>query len=177
MHFARRIRLCCRAEVILHQVMLPVLWRRGKGEGNQHFLFICHNSNATISKVVQVSEYRLTFLRLLRWLCKQSGETTAQQAFRTISWLLDNFSGWSLSPHHPHRFSCIDMSEVVVFVRNRFCKLLARAPILSERVNLMVPLVRKTITQRSSGIVRRPSQSLGHIECTCKNRICVLRLH
>src|SRR5690349_19799001 len=79
-----------------------------------------------------------SLLRFLRWRCKQLGETIAQQAFCAISQLLDNFSGRPLLLHHPYCFSCIDKSEVVVFLYCRFCKLLARPPILSERVHLVV---------------------------------------
>jgi hypothetical protein len=93
---------------------------------------------------------------LVCWPCKQPGAMTAQQVLRPISQLPDHFPSWSLLPHHPYCFSRINRSEIVVFVSNRFCKLLVCLLLLSEHVYLVVPAVCKTVAQRSSRIVRRP---------------------
>jgi hypothetical protein len=45
---------------------------------------------------------------------KQQRETVTQQAFRSLTKVLDNISGGLLLSHQSHRFTCIDIGEIIV---------------------------------------------------------------
>src|SRR5207237_2726242 len=107
---------------------------------------------------------------------KQQSATVTQQVFRSFTQVLDDLSGGLLPRHQPYRFACINMGEIVVLAGDGFDKLLTRFASLRECIDVGVPAISKTIAQSSTGILRRPGQSLRHVERAGENGICFLSL-
>src|SRR5205085_3800962 len=84
----------------------------------------------------------LMILSLTRRLMasKQPSGTVTQQAFRSLTQVLDDLSGGLLPRHQPYPFACINMGEIVVLAGDGLCKLLARFIGLGKRIDVGVPL-------------------------------------